>query len=393
MAPTCPERTPTACSAIKAIALAGIAAIAQWVGMPLALASPTPAPVVFVHAAPIGPAAAGATFSVGNTEVASLQPLTHTREIAVEHGVVTLSARVPGMSSPVTVTTSIVADQPYTVLLAGDNIRQPYTLVVRPTFRMVPMPGYTVWVPQFGTATDPASIGQPGGTQYSSFMACGTGFGFGGLLFGGGPFSGQIFSSRDRRDCRAGLFNPSNNSVATQASFELRIGRRVQVYFTGNGIEMPLRTHLIELDDEPELVPRPMGEDMVGLWSSRTRSGESLVVQTAAGGVGGIYAGFDDDGRPAWSTLSPLSAEIPNVHRLLAAVPLDGDATGARPFASLVTEVGSIIFLSCREALVETQSRGLFGKGPDVFFSARTREVQNVVRLSRITAPNGCIDP
>jgi hypothetical protein len=359
-------------------------------------ASPTPAPIVFVHAAPIGAAGAGAKFLVDGTEVASLQVHEHTREIPIRHGNVRFSAVVPGIAAPITTATAtvIVGDQPYTALLAGDGIRVPYQMVVQPSRRNVPRRGTTSWISRFETATDSRVPSSQGGRVYRNFTVCGDGYGTSSNGFGGAGGTGFVVNDTTRLSCRSGLFDPETNAVVSQAVFEAGLGRRIQVYFTGNGLEAPLRTNIIVLDDEPELVPRPMGADMVGLWSSRARSGEMLTIQTSPTGLSGIYTGFGDDGRPVWSSFrADESTSGPELYRLVAMAPIDGDPSGQRPPDSLATDAGTLIFVSCNEAIIEFWTGLVVPPPSDVFVSTTTREPFRVVRLSRITAPNGCSDP
>jgi hypothetical protein len=347
--------------------------------------------VVFVHAAPVGTANTGAAFRLDEGSATTLMPHGRSDEIAVAAGNRTIVVDIPA-AAPLSVTHRFVADQTHVVLLAGDGIRQPYTLAVEPTPSVVPRRGLAV-VTIRETATLPGLLPSPDtAARYDRFVSCD------GVLQRSPASFGQAadfiyFQPVDApARCRAGLMQRGSATVVSEVAFEGRSGQRRLVYGTGNGIEAPVGHHLVDLGFVPEAMPRPMGPDMEGLWASRTISGELLVVQQAADAttLSGVYAGFDASGRPVWSAVRSRIPPYPHEYPLDVQLPVDGDPSGRRPFAGITVHGGTLLFLSCTEAVVEYVTNPL---PPNQFFSTRGTRLFDGVRLWRLTAPNGCVDP
>jgi hypothetical protein len=347
--------------------------------------------VVFVHAAPVGPAAAGAAFRVDDGAAVVLAPHARSVELAVTPGHRTVAVDVSG-DTPLVVEHAFVADQTYVVLLAGDGSRQPYTVVVDLPATVVPRRGLAL-VTVRDTATLPGLLpGAATAIRYDHFLDCDGTLQRSAASFGAvTDFAYSQVGVAPAR-CRAGLIERDGVAVAAEVAFDGRSGRHLLVYGSGNGIDTPVTYHLVDLGDEPAVAPRPLGRDMEGMWASRSRTGELLLVQQGpdAATLRGVYTGFDAGGRPLWSAVRSRTLSHAHEYPLEVIVPVDGDARWTRAFAGITADGGSLMFLSCTEAVLEYADVPL---PPQQFLSTRGARKRDGVRLSRLTAPNGCIDP
>ncbi len=375
-----------------AATLCGVVAVLA-TGLPgEAVASLPDARVVFVHAAPTGPAASALAFHVDGVEPVSLAPHERSGSLAIAAGLRTIRVTLPDGFSLET-ERRLVADQTYLVFLAGDGSRQPYALLVDLPASVVSRRGLAV-ATIHDTATVPGMLPEPTTTaRYDRFIACADTIARGPALFGSSADAGYMQIGDTPVPCRAGLVERGGDTVLAEIAFEGRSGRRVQVYGTGDGIGTPLAFHLVELDDAAVVAPRPMGPDMTGMWASRSTTGELLIVQPGTGGTAltAVYTGFDSDGRPAWSALRARAPRHPHEHPLEVLVPTAGDPAGRRPFAGVTADAGTLMFLSCTEAVIEFATRTTLPARQ--FFSTRGARIRDGVRLARLTAPNGCSDP
>lgn len=384
-------RSPTRTVKVALAALLGLVG-ALGLGVPsVGHAQVAEARVVFVHAAPVGTASTGAAFRIDEGSAITLTPHARSADIAVAPGRRTIVVDIPA-TAPLSVAHTFVADQTHVVLLAGDGIRQAYTLTVDRTPSVLPRRGLAV-LTILQTATLPGLLPAPDtAARYDRFVTCD------GVLQRSPASFGQIADfiyvqpSDAPARCRAGLMERGSTTVVSEVAFEGRSGQRRLVYGTGNGIEAPVGHRLVELGDTAEAVPRPLGPDMEGMWASRTTTGELLVVQQGPDAMtfSGVYTGFDASGRPLWSAVRSRTPPFPHEYPLDVLLPVDGDPRGTRPFAGITAHGGTLIFLSCTEAVVEYVTNPL---PPHQFFSTRGTRLFDGVRLWRLTAPNGCVDP
>ncbi len=346
--------------------------------------------VVFVHAAPIGPAGAGASFRVDNADPVALAPQTRSAAVAVAPGHRTISVDIAA-GAPVSAEQTFLADQTYVILLAGDGIRQPYTVVVDLPPAVVPRRGLAL-VTVYDTATLTDLLPSAAGARYERFLDCDGVIQRSIASFGGASDFVYTQASDAPSRCRAGLIVRDGAAVLAEVAFDGRSGRRLLVYNTGNGADAPVRYHLIDLGDESPVVLRPFGRDMEGMWASRSATGELLIIQQGPNPwmLSGVFTGFDADGRPLWSALRARTPSHRHEYPLEIIVPVDGDPRGVRPYAGITADGGALLFLSCTEAVLEYQASAL---PPQRFLTTRGSRTFDGVRLARLTAPNGCTDP